>query len=101
MPCDKFKINSSGKVIIEKDEKTNGITEKIELDILKLPGGKKYIVDKEYLRGLTEYSPETLKNTPIYVWVGANKEETQGITAEIDEIGRLEEFIEEYKKSFK
>jgi hypothetical protein len=92
---DKFKVNDSGKVTINRVDKK---PEKL-LDVIKL-SKLNYFVDKEYLRGLTEYSAETLKNTPIYSLVGTDQgsDEKRGITIEIRELKKLnhlEEFINE------
>jgi hypothetical protein len=89
----KFEINDSGKVTINKIDETtiNG------LDVITLPSGI-YFVDKEYLRKLTEFAYDTLKETPIYKSVGSNKEETEGIAIEVREIkdlNNLEAFMEE------
>ena len=92
MACARFYINDSGKAVIE------GVP---ELDILSFSNGKRYLVDKAYLAKLSEYSSRTLENTPIYLWIGANKEETQGITAEVRKLGKLnelEKFIENIKE---
>lgn len=92
---DRFEIDNHGKVIIYKINKM----EVKKLDVIRLPK-RTYFVDKEYLAGLNEYTPETLKDTPIYSLVGTDQgsNEKKGITIEIRELkklNRLEEFIQE------
>jgi hypothetical protein len=86
MPCDRFTLNDSGKAIVE---------EKIKLDCIELQG-ERYLADKKFLDGLKEYTLENLKGNPIYTVVGTNKENNWGLTAEIEDTGRLEKFLEEY-----
>lgn len=92
---DKFEIENSGKVTIKRLD----MKEVKKLDVIKL-SKLRYSVDKEYLRELTEYSAETLKDTPIYSLVGteAGSDEKKGITIELHEIKKstsLEEFVTE------
>lgn len=97
MPCDKFRINEYGKVIVTRED---GKKAEKELDVLRFPDGKKYIVDKDYLRRLEEFTPETLQNAPIYLWIGANHDENYGVTGDIHDAGgrdTLESFIERIK----
>lgn len=93
---DKFEINNYGKVIITK---INGERLKRRLDIIKL-GELRYFVDKEYLKGLNEFSQETLMDTPIYSLVGTDlgSKGRRGITIELREGKRpegLDIFIKE------
>jgi hypothetical protein len=41
-----------------------------------------------------------LENTPIYLWIGSNKEETQGIASEVRKLGKLNE-LENFIKNIK
>jgi hypothetical protein len=97
MIWDKFEINNSGKVTIERVDR-----KKVEkLDVLELPSGI-YFIDKKYLKELTEYSPATLKDTPVYSLVGSNMgDSNRGITIELRELkklNRLEDFIKDINK---
>jgi len=97
MPCDKYLIDSTGKVILENVDNLNGLKPLNDnLTILELSDGA-YFINKNTIINLKNYTEKDLKNNPVYKQVASNQKECKGLAARITDLERLNRILKEVK----
>ena len=95
MPCDRFVINNNGKAIVENVEDIGDLKlSNKNLSILKLSDGN-YLLNKESITKLRDYTKQDLEENPIYLVVGRNEERNKGIASRITDLERLNGIVKE------
>jgi len=98
MPCDKFTINNNGKAIVENVEDMGDLKlSNKNLIILKLSDGN-YLLNKESIEKLRDYTEQDLEENPIYLVVGQTRERDKGIASRISDLEKLNGIVKEVKK---
>ena len=89
MPCDNFTINNNGKAIVENVEDVGDLKlSNKNLSILKLSDGN-YLLNKESIAKLRDYTKQDLEENPIYLVVGQTMERDKGIASRISDLEKL------------
>ncbi|MCK5624345.1 hypothetical protein KAI04_00705 [Candidatus Pacearchaeota archaeon] len=99
MPCDNFEINESGKITMNNVNDLGNLTLSNEnLSISELLG-EKYILNKESIISLENYTEQNLEKNPIYFLVGENKKAKYGLASRITDLDKLNEIVREFKNN--
>lgn len=98
MPCDNFTINNNKKAIVENVEDVGDLKlSNKNLSILKLSDGN-YLLNKESISSLNNYTKQNLEENPVYLLVGRNKEGSFGLASRITDLEKLNGIVKEVKK---
>ena len=98
MPCDNFTINNAGKAIVENIEDVGDLKlSNKNLSILELSDGN-YLLDKESIIKLKDYTKQDLEENPIYLVVGQTTERDQGIASRVSDLEKLNGIVREVRE---